>query len=142
VIAVRDFGGVKLGVREMERADRAFVGMRWGSSLFEPLGKLAGIYHPGMRKAVDDVLEQSRVLVVCSADAPTTLHGFAATDAERTSLHYAYVLPKLRGAGIAKFALEAAFGAYPLRVQCAVAWPFPSRRFTPARMPEKARRAS
>ncbi len=116
-------------------SDVSFVGSRWASGVLT-VG-LRDAYKTAGRAAVDSLIAASRIAVVCSKTSLTTLHAFAAVDRATGALNYAYVVPKLRGHGLARIAITAALDGYPERIQCAMSWPRPSSRYHPARTAER-----
>ncbi len=78
---------------------------------------------------VDPILSCGpRIVVLCSPDAPTTLHGHCILGS-RDDVHWVYVAFPLRGHGYGKFLLTHAIGGYPAIITVTSRWPWASERF-------------
>lgn len=71
--------------------------------------------------------ERPRIVVLCSPDRPSALHGHAV--AIRDALAWVYVPFDLRGHGYGRQVITAALGGYPETIPVHCAWPWPSARF-------------
>lgn len=110
----------------MRPEDRRFIVPTWVRSMASlkrvaPMGK--------HWRAVDRVLDapDTRVSVLASDAAARTIHAWAAASGDL--LHYVYVPPELRRAGIARKLITSLLGSYPDRIAISTAWPFASTRF-------------
>lgn len=112
--------------RLMRPEDRRFVVPTWVYSLAS-LRKRPPRAHDW--RSVDRILDapDTCIVVLASDEAARALHAWAAATGD--TLHYAYVPPELRGAGLARRCITAALGAYPEHITTSVAWPFAGARF-------------
>lgn len=80
-------------------------------------------------REVDRILDApgTRVVVLASGQGDSALHGWACATGD--VLHYAYVPPELRRAGLARQCITAVLGGYPGHIAITHAWPFESARF-------------
>ncbi len=67
------------------------------------------------------------IVVLCSPERPSALHGYAISLAG--ALVWAYVAKDLRRHGLARQAIAAALRDYPDAIPVNAQWPFPSERF-------------
>lgn len=116
--------------RPMRPEDRRFIVPTWVKSLAYSRRGVARI--DTMRRywsIVDRIVDatDTRIIVLASDESARTLHAWAAGDGN--CLHYAYVPPELRRAGLARACITALFGSYPEQIPITHAWPFESARF-------------
>lgn len=109
-----------LAMRPMQSEDRAFVASTWVRSYRD--ASLPKAFLTGHSRVVDSLLSRVGATVLCAADEPSTLHGWACS--EDHVLHYVYVPLELRKQGFARLLIPDA----PL-VLVSHKWPFESRRF-------------
>lgn len=113
--------GRELLLRPMKRLDRAFVASRWVHSYSHVR---AGVepheYQQGQWRLVDALLDRSTTIVACSPTVDDAVFGFATCEPAMYGpgiVHYAYVMPQLRGHGLALSMMTLALGARPERVE-------------------------
>lgn len=104
----------------MEGRDRRYVVPTWALS-----SRYDGLSKPERFKLVDRVLDSGAPVVVLANGR--TVHAWACGDAD--ALHYVYVPPELRGAGLARRVITAAQGGYRDRINVTHEWPRESARF-------------
>lgn len=122
-------------VRAWEPGDRCWIVPTWVRSFadYAPWGRrrtLQEHWH-----VVDRILDSAstRVSVLCSASGPTMLHAWCAWDEPSGALHYVYVPPELRGAGLARRVISSALGSYPPVLSATHPWPSSPKQRTSRR---------
>ncbi len=66
--------------------------------------QLGELYYPTHRLIVEAILKRGRLLVACAAADEDTIAGWACTEAD--VIHFVFVKPDCRGAGLARRLLE------------------------------------
>jgi GNAT superfamily N-acetyltransferase len=98
-------------MRELEAGDRPFVAATWGKSyapIARKMGMLSSVFYAEHPRVVDATLERADVVVLCSQRVPSTIFGWAC--GEPGLLHWAYVVPELRGRGVGRRLIVAVTG--------------------------------
>ncbi len=115
--------------REMTASDRRFVVPTWvrGSHYAVPMSR--------RWRLVDRMLDEERVRVVVLATNDLAVHGWAA--GSEGVLHFAYVPPELRGAGLAARAIATLLGEYPGEIRTSHPWPYDTERFRLSKRAER-----
>lgn len=120
--------GNEMLVRSLEtKLDRDYVFGTW-----LPSARAAGdktvrpaVFNEWYPRFVERILNTARVVLLCREGAPATVHAWAC--AGTYSLHWAYVPPDLRRAGMARAAITAVMGSYPDTIHVTSSLPKPLR---------------
>lgn len=125
-----DHDRVDVTLRPMEPSDRACVISTWMRSAAERVRgqgprRAFFAYEP---RLAERVIDSAQVLIACSPEHASTIHGWCATSAPGV-VHYAYVPRELRRLGLAREMIRSALGSYPDRIETGHRWPWASSRF-------------
>ncbi len=101
--------GERMVMRAMCPSDRGFIASTWGKSYRERSRILGAAFRDLHPRMVDGCLARGEARIVASEHSPGTI--FAWASGEPGLLHYAYVIPELRGHGIARALILATTGA-------------------------------
>ena len=111
--------GIRIPLRRWEPTDRAFIAVTWGLGDRAAGGAPEAVHREWHPKVVDRLLDTNGAVVACSERVPSTIYGWAC-GSERV-LHYAHVVPELRGHGLGRALIAAATGGHD-RIEVTHRW--------------------
>lgn len=115
-IATIELDGEPIAIRQSVEDDLRFVMQTWVRSYKSTSRINETIYdkeHPELIKRIlSDA--KTRLVVACSPDVESAIHGWACGDAR--GLHYVYVPMAFRGRGVARELIQAVMGNYPSKI--------------------------
>ena len=112
-----EIDGESVALRDMVPGDIAYVCQTWERNYRPSAGVSDVVYAREQHRLINRILAapSTTVVIACSPDVTSTIHGWACGDADR--LHYAYVPLALRGKGLARAMISRLLGAYPQRIE-------------------------
>lgn len=115
--------GLRIPFREMGPGDRAYVASTWIAGYRGQAREHVSrdVYLAEQPKLVDRLLDAHGAVVVHSPRVERTIYGWAC--GEPGVLHAVYVVPELRGQGVAKALIARATGQASGTVVCTHRWP-------------------
>ena len=114
--------------------DHRYVMATWMRSYGERVKCRRDVFSKHHPSYILRLIRQSRLLIACSPDLTSTIHGWCV--GTHKMVHYLYVPPELRRKGLGKAMITNVMGSYAGMIECSHRWPFVSNRFLYVPYPE------